>query len=509
MRYLFPLLLLFAMLATTVVLPGCEPKEELVTTDGSAKLEFSTDTVMFDTVFVQTRTVSKRLWVYNRNKRAVKVDEIRLAGSYGQPYKLIIDGDSGAARQNLTIRGRDSLLVLVKATLSVNSQPDNKPFLTEDQLLFRTNGNDQRVLLLAYGQNAYFHIDEQLPCNAVWRNDKPHVLYGLVNVPPGCSLTIEEGTQVYCHAGALLAVQGQLLVNPTLQPTDEVKPDDRRIVRFQGDRREEFYDNIPGQWGGIQFTAGSSRSNVVRYCDIKNASYGLLIYNWDGQRPFPKITVENTSFRYISGAGLTFASGGQSFDGGGILSFSGDFDVRNCLFTGCGEYAVGGFQGGTYNLQYCTVANYLLPGQVRRPTSSLTFSDGQPVQTPPRRIAPTISIENSIVWGANEDELFFNNSANYLSQITVRNSVLRTKEYQAAADAGGKPGLGRNGNLLNTNPKFRRTPENAAGRFDFRLDTLSPASNRAVPLPGLANDLRNLPRSAATPDPGAYERVNP
>jgi hypothetical protein len=504
-RYLFPLLLLLTLLITAV-LPGCEPKEDLITTDASAKLEFSADTVKFDTVFVQTRTVSKRLWVYNRNKRAVKVDEIRLAGPYGQPYKLIIDGDSGAARQNLTIRGKDSLLVLVKATLTVNSQPDNKPFLTEDQLLFRTNGNEQQVKLLAYGQNAYFHIDEQLPCNTVWRNDKPHVLYGDVLVRPGCSLTIEEGTQVFCHAGARLAVLGQLRVNPNLQPSGEVRPDDRRLVRFQGDRREAFYNDVPGQWVGIVLTEGSSRSHVVRYCEIKNASYGLLLYNWDGVRPFPKVTVENTVFRNISGAGLTFGSTG-SFDGGGILSFSGDFDVRNSLFTNCGEYAIGAFQGGAALLQYCTVANYT--PQFRRQTSSLTFSDGLPVQTPPRRIAPTITIENSIVWGSIEEELFFANSSNYLAGITVRNSVLRTKEYQSATDNAGKPGLGRNGNLINVNPKFRRTPENAASAYDYRLDTLSPASNRAVPLPGLSNDLRNQLRSSNAPDPGAFERVNP
>lgn len=507
MRYFFPLLLLLSMLASVVLLPGCEPKEELLTTDSSARLEFSTDTVMFDTVFVQTRTVSKRLWVYNRNKRAVQVEEIRLAGVYGQPYKLIIDGDSGAARQNVLIRGQDSLLVLVKATLNVNNQPENKPFLTEDQLVFRTNGNEQQVKLLAYGQNAYFHINELLPCNAVWRNDKPHVIYGGVQVDPNCTLTIEEGTQVFCHAGAGMVVKGRLLVNPTLQPTDEVKPDDRRIVRFQGDRREAFYSDIPGQWAGIQFEASSGRQNVVRFCDIKNSSFGLLVYNPNADMPFPKVTVENVTFRNISGAGLTFASGGQSFDGGGILSFSGDFDVRNALFTNCGEYALGGFQGGTYNLQYCTFANYT--PQFQRKTSSLTFSDGLPVRNPPRQINPSITLENCIVWGSIVDELFFNNSNNYLAQINVRNSILRTKEYDLTADTGGKPGLKRNNNLVNTDPKFRRTPERAPDRFDYRLDTLSPASNRAVPLPQLPRDLRNISRSGSTPDPGAYERVNP
>jgi hypothetical protein len=505
-RYLLPALLLISLLVTTL-LPGCEPKEELITTDSSARLSFAADTVKFDTVFVQTRTVTKRLWVYNRNSRAVRVDEIRLAGPYGQPYKLIISGDSGAAKQNITIRGRDSLLVLVRATLDANNQPENRPFLVEDQIQFRTNGNDQVVRLISYGQNAYFHFRERLPCNAVWRNDKPHVIYGGVEVGPGCTLTMQEGTRVYCHAGAGIVVKGRLLINPALQPSGEVLPTDRRIVRFQGDRLEPFYNNVPGQWAGIQFDAGSSRDNVVRFCEIKNSSFGLLVFNPDAAQPFPKVTVENSVIRNVSGAGLTFASGGQQFDGGGILSFSGDFDVRNSLFTNCGEYAVAGFQGGTYNLQYCTVANYT--PQFRRETSSLTFSDVLPVRTPPRRVVPTINIENSIVWGSIKDELFFSNSSNYLSQITVRNSVLRTEEYQGAADANGKPGLGRNNNLVNVNPKFRRTPDNFADRFDYRLDTLSPARDRAVPLPSLPRDLRNLSRSTTTPDPGAYERVNP
>ncbi|UYZ58293.1 hypothetical protein [Hymenobacter latericus] len=501
-----PVLLLLAMLAAAV-LPGCEPKEELITTDGSARLTFSADTVAFDTVFVQTRTVAKRLWVYNRNKRAVRVDEIRLAGPYGNPYKLVINGDSGAVAQNLTIRGQDSLLILVKATLGATNQAQNKPFLQEDRIEFRTNGNQQQVQLVAYGQNAYFHFNETLACNTVWRNDKPHVIYGGVVVPAGCSLRLEEGTRVYCHARTGIIVRGTLLVNPTLQPSGEVRPDDRRIVRFQGDRLEAFYNDIPGQWAGIQFEAGSSRNSVVRFCEIKNASFGLLVFNPEARQPFPKVTVEHSVIRNISGAGLTFASGGQRFNGGGILSFSGDFDVRNTLLTNCGEFALGGFQGGTYNVQYCTIANFT--PQFRRETASITLADVLPVREPTLSVLPVLNLQNSIVWGSVEDELLFVNSQKYLGQLAISNSVLRTKTYAAATDANGRPGLARNGNLLNVNPKFRRTPETFAERFDYRLDTLSPASNRAVPLPQLATDLRNLGRSATTPDPGAYERANP
>ena len=86
MRYLLPLLLLLSALTTTVLLPGCEPKEDLLTTDSSARLEFSLDTLRFDTVFVATGTVSKRLWVYNRNARAVRVAEIELTSRPGIAY---------------------------------------------------------------------------------------------------------------------------------------------------------------------------------------------------------------------------------------------------------------------------------------------------------------------------------------------------------------------------------------------------------------------------------------
>ena len=89
MRHLFPLFLVLSCLLT--FLPGCEPKEDLVQTSGS--LAFATDTVKFDTVFTTIQTVTKRLWVYNRNSGAVKTD-VSLAGKLGTTYSLIINGDA-------------------------------------------------------------------------------------------------------------------------------------------------------------------------------------------------------------------------------------------------------------------------------------------------------------------------------------------------------------------------------------------------------------------------------
>ncbi|PJJ52798.1 hypothetical protein CLV45_3455 [Hymenobacter chitinivorans DSM 11115] len=491
MRFLLPLLLVFSCLLT--VLPGCEPKEDLLTTDPGAKLEFSTDTVLFDTVFTQVGTVTKRLWVYNRNSRAVKVEQISVANPAVSEYSIIVNGDGGPLANNVEIRGKDSLLVLVRAKLGPGAQAEGKPFLIADQLRFKTNGNDQQVELVAYGQNAFFHRGV-LACNEVWTKAKPHVLPGSVLVPAGCVLTIEAGARVYAHAGAAIVVKGTLRVNPDYAPRGEIKPTDPNIVRFSGDRLEAFYNEIPGQWAGIQFDSVSSRNNVVRYAEIKNSSFGLLTYNPGNRQPRPRVTVENTILRNISGSRLSFASA-QAFEGAGVLSIAGEYTLTNCLFTNCGEYAIFGLSGGTFNLNFCTIANFT--PQFRRETESLTFSNEPVAKWTQLPIVTRISIRNSIIWGSVPEELLFQNGNEY-ADLTIQNSVLRTQRYKTSFP----------GNLINTDPKFKRPAGQFADRFDYNLDTLSAASNTARPFGEVATDLLGRPRDLNTPDPGAYERKN-
>ncbi|QNE41309.1 right-handed parallel beta-helix repeat-containing protein [Hymenobacter sp. NBH84] len=504
MRYL--LLSLFLLSFTLLLLPGCEPKADIVTTDSSARLEFSQDTVLFDTVFVRTGTATRRLWVYNRNPRAVRVEQITLANPGASPYRLLVGGDAGPSINNVEIRGRDSLLVLVRATIDP-TPGDAKPFIVTDDLRFRTNGNDQQIALLAYGQNAYFHNGETLPCNTTWTNDKPHVIYNSVRVDSACTLTMQPGTRVYSHAGSILIVAGTLRVNPDYQPgTDSVEVNDENIVRFAGDRLEPFYDNIPGQWAGIQFLA-SSHENVVRYAEIKNAAYGLLLFNYRNLLPRPAVRVENTVIRNISGQSISFASAAQTLPtGAGVLSLSGDVEMHNCLITNCGEYAVLGVGGGNFTFDYCTIANYR--GNFNRSTESLTLSNEAPSTVAKGPYPLRLVMRNSIVWGGLRDELLLANGAQY-QQVAIQNSLLQTERYKAVTSTATALGFGNSGNVLNQDPKFRRTPNLYPNRFDYRLGPMSPASNKAVPLPTLPHDLLNAPRDPRTPDMGAYERAAP
>ena len=512
MRHLFLLFLVLSCLLT--FLPGCEPKEDLVQTSGSLefKSEFRTDTVLFDTVFTTIKTVTKRLWVYNRNRGAVKTN-ISLAGAAGMAFSVIINGDAVPSVQGVTIRGKDSLLVLVRAVVGDNGQATApKQFLVTDELRFRTNGTDQNVKLVAYGQNAYFHRADIIRTNQTWRTDKPHVIinsayasqgktYSVgVVVVQGVTLRIPKGARIYSHAGAFLQVDGTLLVNDLTEPsafvpTDTVKATNANIVRFQADRLEPGYAEVPGQWGGIVFTE-NSRNNRIRYAEIKNATFGALLISAESITvPRPSLTIENSVIRNISGAKLSFANT-TAASGGGIISYSGSVTANNCLFTNCGEFAVLGVGGGVYNLNFCTVANFT-PSFLRE-TASLTFTN-ENAYNPLVKLPLTLNLTNSIVWGSFEDELLVKNYPDYAATLNIRNSLLRTKLYATNASVIGASGV----NLINVDPSFKRTSFTVP---DYTLQDNSPATSprRAPAGTLLPKDLRNLPR-ASMPSLGAYE----
>ncbi|WP_426058556.1 hypothetical protein [Hymenobacter sp. B1770] len=496
------------------LLPGCEPKENLVQTSGSLEFrsEFRTDTVLFDTVFTTIKTVTKRLWVYNRNRGAVKTD-ISLAGAAGTPFSVIINGDARPSAQDVTIRGRDSLLVLVRAVLGDNGQATTaKQFLVTDDLRFRTNGNEQVVRLVAYGQNAYFHRADFINTDTTWPTDKPHVIINSnyaaggqvyqvgVVVAQNATLRIPKGARIYLHAGAYLQVNGTLLVNDLTEPaafvpTDTVKANNANIVRFQGDRLEPYYAEVPGQWGGIVFT-GTSKDNRIRYAEIKNATFGALLISPDNPTARrPDLTMENSVVRNISGSNVSFANANAS-SGGGIMSFSGTVTATNCLFTNCGEFAVLGVGGGIYNFNFCTFANFT--PSFRRETASLTFTNEDAVNPQVKRPL-TLNLRNSIVWGSLEDELFVKNHPEYAA-LSIRNSLLRTKEYATTPAVIGAAGV----NLINTEPLFKRT---SFTNPDYTLQDNSPATAPRRPAAGTVppRDLRNLLRKMNTPSLGAYE----
>jgi hypothetical protein len=475
-KYLLSLLSLFLVLFS---LFSCEPEEEIITRNPKAALQFSTDSLIFDTVFVKTGSVTKRVYLYNFNKNAVEVDEIKLGQLANSAYRVIINGVESPSAQKVRIRGNDSLLVLVKVFI----EPDNRntPFLVKDSLLLSLNNSVQDVKLVAYGQDAHFYRNQELACNSVWKADKPHIIYDRVIINKGCTLTIEKGAQIFAHKGAGILVDGTLRVEGTAQER----------VTFTGDRLEKFYEDVPGQWSGIRFFT-NSKENVIRYADIRNAQVGIWAGNPDRNPNNYEIKLEQCTI--------------QNMYAIGILSYTSDIQVINTLITNCGQHAVAGFGGGTFDFKYCTIANYT--PDFRRDTPSFAFTDrieldnGQNID-----YRVKLNMVNSIVWsgakgGKLTDEILFRNDSGSPSEVSLFNNILQTDRYKDQLDKS---------NLINQDPKFRHTPESPRKNiaFDYSLDTLSVANGAARPLPTVKQDLKDLPRDNNKPDIGAYERLKP
>jgi hypothetical protein len=392
----------FFFLITAVILFVSSCRRDEITTDSSAKIEFSTDTLLFDTVFTTVGSVTKIVKVYNNNAQAIQIGTIDLAGGANSQFRINVNGDNGTHFENIFLESGDSLFIFVEVT--VDPTNSNTPYVIEDQILFNTNGNNQVVQLAAWGQDAYFHGGTTqnelyvLPCGAIWNNDKPHVIYGIVAVDEGCNLTINEGTHVYVHAkSGLFVYKGSLNIQGSLN----------NEVVFEGDRLEADYATLPGQWGiqyDVQIETGvgpgiysvtrggiwlyQCNSSSINYAIIKNGGMGIQVDTLGNTSATGfALSVTNTKIDNMSGVGL-FAQGSSIYG-------------NNLLVTNCAESCANLSVGGTYQFDNCTFANYWNNGNRTSPAFYLTnyYEDiNQNIQT---RTLTNCLFRNCIMWGNN------------------------------------------------------------------------------------------------------------
>ena len=173
MKTFFKIVLLLIGISSLLLLSNCKKTQLL--TNNSAKLEFSADTVLFDTVFTTIGSTTKYFKIYNNNSGKLIISDIWLASGTQSQFRINVDGSPGVSFNEVEIEANDSLFVFVEVTVDPNNS--NNPLVVEDSILFLTNGNEQRVLLNAWGQDAYFHVNEIVQ-RRLGANDKPHVIYG-------------------------------------------------------------------------------------------------------------------------------------------------------------------------------------------------------------------------------------------------------------------------------------------------------------------------------------------
>jgi hypothetical protein len=447
-------------------------REEDISTDQSLKLSFSTDTLFFDTVFSQFGTntpvsVTKQLWVINRNKDGIKTN-IRLSGQFPGVYILNIDGKPGSQAIGKEIRSNDSIMIFVQIYIQPNGS--NTPFIVNDQLIFETNGNTQQIQLVGYGRDAHYYRNEVLQGSGgqlIWDNDKPYVIYDSVLVPKGLTLVIKPGAKIHSYNKSVLLVAGTIIV----------EGEANNSVVFEGTRTDADYRTLTGQWIGIRLLPGSV-DNIIKYAIIKNGIIGVEVDSVSANSN-PNLIIRESFIENMQAVGL--------------IGYSANITAINNIITNCGQFTFYGALGGDYTLYHNTFASYNNNFNRQNPhflldNSPFKNENGQIILAVPLNYR----IANNIIYGSREEELILNSAADGNPTFTTRifqNCLLKTSISA----------LNINNNKLNIDPAFEDV-----NKYDFRIKNESPAKNSGVFI-NITNDFGQNPRSLTAPSMGAWE----
>lgn len=456
-----------ALILLSSIIGGCR-KDKLLT-DSSARLEFSTDTLTFDTVFTSLGSAVRSIVVYNNASRPVEIGSVRIAGGLASPFRLNVDGVPGKEFANIRIEAKDSVYIFVAVTVDPNSA--NNPFVVEDSILFLLNGNQQAVVLNAWGQNAYFHYGELLEANTIWPNDKPHVVINSFAIDSNVTLQMQPGTRVYMHANSGFFVFGTLKAFGT--KTDSIV--------FQGDRLEPFFKNLPGSWGFVYFTP-SSKANEMEHVIIKDAMYGVYV---------DSVATDNDHKVVLRKCVI------KNMQRSGIRVYQGSVKAENTLVFNVGDYCVEMFNGGTFDFKHCTFVNYgshVITHQ--RPAVVLTnYYVVSNIVYPGLYYGVSALFENCIIYGSLEKELAIDSVQNgFPFNYLFRNCIIKTSESLPPSYFV---------NALTSDPQFISPYVSLGNAGDYHLNATSPAIDSGLPS-GILQDLDDKPRDAQ-PDRGCYE----
>jgi hypothetical protein len=326
-------------------------KEEDWRTEGVV-LDFSCDTMAFDTVFTQMGTTTRQFKVYNHTRNAVRISEVTLQEGRASRFRLNVDGDTNLVARNVDIAAGDSIFVFVRA--NINPNLETEPFLVNDAVLFRLDDGVQRLPLTAYGRNAVYHIPTDtlhgtdgkpivdmfgnpyaysvIDCEH-WRHDLPHVVVGYAVVDSRHTLHLQEGDELYFANDAVLWVYDSA--------TLDIRGTVQRPVLLTSLRHDGWYDYLPGQWGYLWLSMGSV-DNYIDHAVVENGYMGIAIDSCANANP--TLRISNTQIRNHTLAGLRCNT----------AYIVGD----NLLVTNCGMVTAALQYGGWYDFSHCTFANY-------------------------------------------------------------------------------------------------------------------------------------------------------
>lgn len=470
--------------------------KENFTEDPGAMLRFEQDTLSFDTVFTSIGSATRVLKVYNPNKQSIRIDRIYIPGANPSEFNFNIDGLPGNDVSNLEIRAEDSIYLFCEVRVNPNDPPEISPYIKLDSIVFEYNSHSDRMILMAFGQNANYFPSKAFKGQAgiidlqggslIWDDPKPYIFYGVVYIDHG-SFIIKEGTRVHFWGGLtktkdsngndVFYNDGRLIIgaDANLQVTGSKA----RPVIFEGVRLEPAFKNTSGQWSGIFFDKGS-KGNSIEFAEIKNNLLGVYC---------DSIVECNISNTKIYNNSLY-----------GVYASSASVKLANCLFYNQGLSSINIETGGTYAINYCSLVNFgnTEPALFLSNSRCIDFPFCEIVYEHPLHVL----IQNSVITGSDRDELWMNEKMSSAFKPFFKNCLFRIDE------------------LIKVFPDFNSSYTDQCeiyssfdhlfkdiSKNDFHPDTLSVLEMKALVIPEIDSDLDGVMRDLIKPDIGCYEYI--
>lgn len=457
--------------------------DDTFTTSAGNMLTFSTDTVRLDTVFSTVPSSARSFWVYNKSGDGLRCATVRLEGGNQTGFRVNVDGvylspEQGYKASDIEVRNKDSIRVFVELTSVVANS--NLPKQLSDNIVFTLeSGREQKVVLDAWTWDARFLRNCTVSKDSVIETDgKPLVIYGMMNVNEGATLTVSPGVTMYFHSDAGINVDGKLLCKGTAE----------QPVTLRGDRLDNMFDYLPydrvsGQWQGVHI-GEKSYGNEMDFTDLHSSFNGVRVDSSDVSRQ--TLVLRNSTVHNCQGTALDIVNSKVAIENCQLTNALG-----NCLSV----------DGGDVGVDNSTLAQFY-PFDGARGSALRISGATYPLVN--------FACRNTLITGYADDELMggvpaddSDNAFNY----SFANCIIRTPEvtdeeldhYEDVVfeDVKDTVSLGRKHFLL---------VDGDNQRYDFHLSKESAAIDKANPKTSSKTDHDGRERDN-TPDIGAYEYV--
>lgn len=515
-------IIFLVLIGITALTTSCRKDFDTVPSNGG--LEFSKQTVYLDTIFTDISSSTYMLKVYNRSNDDISIPAVRLEKGDASKYRIMVDGMTGIDGKgkyfpNVEILAKDSLFIFIETTVDIAEAEAD--FTYNDRILFGAGTTEQAVNLVTLIQDAHFifptrnldGVKEQIslvgntdpeatylghalttPEELNWTNDKPYVVYGYAYVPPGQTLTIQEGTKVHFHDGAGIIVDQNARIvidgNPSIYDGDGNLVDDNEVT-FEGDRLEPRFSDTPGQWGAVIIL--STSGNSIDHLILKNSTVGLFLTGDGAQNFKPQVNITNSQILNTAFFG--------------VYGIYANITAENLVVNLAGQACFAGLEGGDYSLLHCSLNNNW------QSTSQLTvlfdnYREDAGLQTD---YPLNMSVRNSIIYGSNRVAI----QINYKEGTTAASSLfghnfIKFNDSGLALENDPKYAFIRdeqNGNVKNVDPEFNNPNGNQL--YIFTTSPAAQAGNSAFQTTGNTDYFGNLRVANPNPALGAFNAFEP